>query len=320
MSGGEPAIGVRNLTIRYGDFRAVNDVSFELPQGEVFGLLGPNGSGKTTIIKALCGLIPVAAGEARVLGIDVRSRAAEVRYNVGYMSQKFGLYEDLTVRENIEFYAGVYGLAGEHGARRFDDVVALTLLEPYLSRRAQQLSGGWKQRLALACAIVHEPAVVFLDEPTAGIDPVARRALWDLVFRLSAAGTTFLVTTHYMDEAERCGRVGYLFLSQLIALGTVDELRASPAMHPPGTVRLEVEAHAAAEALALLERQPYIREAALFGRHLHVLADAEAGAARIAADLSAAGLTATHIAPIEPSLEDVFVTLTQLRQAEAAAR
>ena len=319
MSETGSAVSVRNLVLRYGDFRAVEDVSFEIPPGEVFGLLGPNGSGKTTIIKALCGLIPVADGSARVLGIDVRANAAEVRYNVGYMSQKFGLYEDLTVRENIDFYSSVYGLEGADRRRRFDDVVELTSIAPYLERRAQALSGGWKQRLALACAIVHEPEVVFLDEPTAGIDPVARRALWDLVFRLSAGGTTFLVTTHYMDEAERCGRVGYLFLSRLIALGTVDELRASPAANPAGTIRLEVEAPAAA--LAAVARLDYVRESTLFGRNLHLLVDATAGgASRLAADLERQGTPAVRIEPIEASLEDVFVTLTRHEQQQSEAR
>ncbi|MFN7923004.1 MAG: ABC transporter ATP-binding protein [Bryobacteraceae bacterium] len=311
-----PAVSVRNLVIRYGDFRAVDDVSFELTRGEVFGLLGPNGSGKTTIIKALCGLIPVAGGDARVLDIDVRARAAEVRYNVGYMSQKFGLYEDLTARENIEFYSGVYGLEGEHRKRRFDEVIQLTLLGPYLDRRASQLSGGWKQRLALACAIVHEPEVVFLDEPTAGIDPVARRALWDLVFRLSSSGVTFLVTTHYMDEAERCGRVGYLYLSHLIALGSVDELRSSPETNPPGTLRLEVDAPAGA--LAVVDKLGYVRESTLFGRRMHLMIDEAAGVERLSADLERAGVGAAQIVPIEPSLEDVFVTLTRRKQAELA--
>lgn len=297
------AISTRHLTIRFGDFTAVNDVSFEVGRGEVFGLLGPNGSGKTTIIKSLCGLVRIASGEGRLLGLDVRRDASAIRQRIGYMSQRFGLYEDLTVRENIEFYSGVYGLNAERHARRMADVVALTTIGPYLDRRAAQLSGGWKQRLALACAIIHEPEVVFLDEPTAGIDPVARRALWDLVFLLSGQGVTFLVTTHYMDEAERCGRIGYLYNSHLAALGTVDELRRLPAANPPGTARYEITCPQPMEVLAKLRRLPYVQEATIFGQSIHALAETAAEGELAAA----AGVRPRLIAP---SLEDVFVTLT----------
>ena len=312
-----PAVEVDHLSIKFGAFTAVHDVSFTVHPGEVFGLLGPNGSGKTTLIKALCGLIRIASGRGAILSLDVHQHAAQIRQNIGYMSQKFGLYEDLTVRENIDFYAGVYGLSGHRYQQRFDEVTNLTSLGPYLDRRAGQLSGGWKQRLALSCAILHSPQVVFLDEPTAGIDPVARRALWDLIFELSARGVTFFVTTHYMDEAERCSRVGYLYLSRLIALGSVDELKQLPAVNPSGSARLEISTPRVSEALAAVRRFPYIREATIFGQSIHALSDSGRDS-QLLADLAAAGFPAPRIAPIAPSLEDVFVTLTYQAASEAA--
>jgi ABC-2 type transport system ATP-binding protein len=293
-----------HLTIRFGSFTAVNDVSFEIGKGEVFGFLGPNGSGKTTIIKALCGLLPPTEGTGRILGMDIRKDAAGIRRRVGYMSQKFGLYEDLTVAENLAFYAGVYGLDSSHAEQRTRDVQNLTGIEPYMKRRAGQLSGGWKQRLALACAIIHSPEVLFLDEPTAGIDPVARRALWDLLFQLSGQGVTFFVTTHYMDEAERCGRVGYIYLSRLIAIGTVAELQRLPAASPPGTSRIQINASNPAAMLDSVRKMPGVREATIFGRSIHALAETD----RMSALRTQ--MPDAQVEVIEPSLEDVFVTLT----------
>jgi ABC-2 type transport system ATP-binding protein len=293
-----------HLTIRFGAVTAVNDVSFEVAKGEIFGFLGPNGSGKTTIIKALCGLLTPSEGTGRILGMDIRKDAAEIRRHVGYMSQKFGLYEDLTVAENIAFYAGVYGLEGERAQERTRAVQKLTGIEPYMKRRAGQLSGGWKQRLALACAIIHSPEVVFLDEPTAGIDPVARRALWDLLFQLSGQGVTFFVTTHYMDEAERCGRVGYIYLSKLIAIGTVAELQRLPEANPAGTSRVQIDTANPSATLDTVRAMAGVREATIFGRSIHALVETDQ------LEALRAQLQGARVETIEPSLEDVFVTLT----------
>jgi ABC-2 type transport system ATP-binding protein len=297
-----------NLTVKFGGFTAVNQVSLTVEQGEVFGFLGPNGAGKTTLIKALCGLVPIHSGRGSIFGLDVARNAGEIKRRVGYMSQKFGLYEDLTARENIEFYARLYGLQGERLASRLRDVVELTGIEPYLARAAGKLSGGWKQRLALCCAIVHAPEAVFLDEPTAGIDPVARRALWDLLFRLSGDGVTFFVTTHYMDEAERCGRVGYIYQARLIALGTVDELTGMSEANPPGCERVEIHAPAPPALLRWLRGREEVQEATLFGRTIHAVIGSERRA-----ELEQALARQSPQAEIRPagtSLEDVFVTLT----------
>jgi len=305
------AITADQLTIRFGAFTAVHSVSFAVDKGEIFGFLGPNGSGKTTIIKALCGLLRPTSGSGTILGMDICKDAAEIKRNVGYMSQKFGLYEDLTVEENIAFYAGVYGIKGQPAMERKREVLALTGIEPYLKRRAAQLSGGWKQRLALACSIIHSPQVVFLDEPTAGIDPVARRALWDLLFRLSGQGVTFFVTTHYMDEAERCGRVGYIYLSNLVALGTVAELQCLPAANPPNTARIQIKTANASALLDSVRKIPSVHEATIFGHSIHALVESDQ------IEALRAHLPQASIEPIAPSLEDIFVTLTYRTMEDA---
>ena len=308
---GEAIIDAQDVTIRFGTFTAVQDVSLTVRRGEVFGLLGPNGSGKTTLIRGLCGLIRLAGGTARVLGYDVRQEAERIRQGIGYMSQKFALYEDLTAQENMDFYAGIYGLSADEAAERKSELIAQVGLESYLDRRSGRLSGGWKQRLALACALLHRPRLVFLDEPTAGIDPVARRDLWDLLFRLSAEGITLFVTTHYMDEAERCGRIGYLYLSKLLVVGTPGELKQMPAVTPNGTRRLEIAGGDSATLMARLRHEPGVREATIFGQAIHALVDQD-----YAWDsLTASGI---EVRPATANLEDVFVTLAKKQDTLAA--
>jgi ABC-2 type transport system ATP-binding protein len=307
------AVEVQDAVIRFGPVTAVDGVSLSVETGEVFGLLGPNGSGKTTLIRALCGLVPLARGKACVLGRDVATDAEQIRSSVGYMSQKFALYEDLTSQENLDFYSGIYGLTQQEARDRQAELVEEVGLQPYLGRRAGKLSGGWKQRLALACSVLHRPRLVFLDEPTAGIDPVARRDLWDLLFRLAAAGVTLLVTTHYMDEAERCGRVGYLYLGHLLALGTPAQLRDRPGVTPPGTIRLEISLPGGsglevAELMERLRSHAGVLQVTIFGHTIHALVTADSTPESL-------GLDPTQVRPADASLEDAFVTLS--REASA---
>ena len=311
---GEPAVRVAHLTRRFGDFEAVRDVSFDVVRGEIFGYLGANGAGKSTTIRMLCGLLAPSAGEASVAGVDVVRRPEAVRRSIGYMSQRFSLYLDLTVRENLEFFGGAYGLHGRRFRERRDAVARELGLDALEDSLTGALPGGLRQRLALACALLHEPGVIFLDEPTAGVDPEARRTFWRLIRRLADAGTTIFVTTHYMDEAEYCDRVGVMVDGRLAALDTPAGLKRA---FVPGRV-LEVhgvgaaEVRAAAASMALLDVEP-------FGAALHVRVPEDGPrAGDLAAALAARGVTGATIGDADVTLEDVFLRV--VRDADAGGR
>lgn len=311
-----PAIVAEGLVRKFGDFTAVDGVSFQVAPGEVFGFLGPNGSGKTTVIKMLTGILPLTAGRGVIDGIDVMQNPDEVKLRIGYMSQKFSLYDDLTVLENLKFYAQIYGLRGAEAERKIEETMHRNAIEPYKERFAGKLSGGWKQRLALGCAMLHNPKIVYLDEPTAGIDPVARRKLWDLLFDLSGQGVTFFVTTHYMDEAERCSHLAYIYYGKLIADGTPDTLREIPEVHPPGTHRFEIAVKDVTTALRQSRKLPFMRSATIFGRSIHALLDARVTETELLRELEKVGVHPEEIRPLAPDLEDVFVELTYKHQLE----
>ena len=303
-----PAVAVRDLEKRFGDFVAVRHISFEVARGEVFGFLGPNGAGKSTTIRMLCGILAPTSGGGTVAGYDIRTQPELIKANIGYMSQKFSLYEDLTVEENIDFYSGIYGIPPQRRARRKQWVLEMAGLEAHRHRRAGVLSGGWKQRLALGCAIIHEPPIVFLDEPTSGVDPVSRRQFWDLIYQMAESGVTVFVTTHYMDEAEYCDRLGLIYRGELIAAGTPEALKTE-LMHEDV---LEVLSPHPEELMAELERLPGVKEVALFGKGLHLVADGGASVARSVAEyLRSSGRPDARIEIITPSLEDVFVSLIE---------
>jgi ABC-type multidrug transport system ATPase subunit len=311
----EIMIECEDLTRRFGHFVAVDHVSFQVEKGSIFGFLGPNGSGKSTVIRMLCGLLEPSEGTARVGGFDVATQTDQLKTLVGYMSQKFSLYDELTVYENLMFYGRLYGLRGAALTKKRDELVALTHIEPYLERRAGLLSGGWRQRLAMACALMHHPKVLFLDEPTAGIDPVARRELWDLLFEFSSQGMTLFVTTHYMDEAERCSHVGYIYMSKLVVCGEPDELKQLPLVNPTDARRLDVTCEHVTKGLQAVRRLPGVRTATVFGQSMHLLVDKTLSEETLRAELAKAGIGHADIRPIAPSLEDVFVALTANRDS-----
>jgi ABC-2 type transport system ATP-binding protein len=302
----ENAVVVKNLEKRFGSFIAVNRVSFDVQKGEIFGFLGPNGAGKSTTIRMLCGILSPTGGTGTVAGFDVRTEAEKIKAHIGYMSQKFSLYEDLTVEENIDFYSGIYRIPQAKKKERKEWVIEMAGLQERRHSRTGILSGGWKQRLAFGCAILHEPPIIFLDEPTAGVDPVSRRQFWDLIYELSGKGVTTFVSTHYMDEAEYCNRIGLIYRGELIAIGSPDTLKTEFMQEEV----LEVLCERPQDAMDGIEKLPGVKEVALFGKGLHVVAeDAESAAGDIRNLLGAAA----SVEKIAPSLEDVFVSLIEAR-------
>ena len=305
------AIDVRHLTRRFGEFVAVNDLMFDVRQGEIFGFLGSNGAGKSTTIRMLCGLLRPTSGTAIVGGVDVSRDPEAVKRRIGYMSQRFSLYEKLTVDQNITFFGGIYGLDRDRLDRRRTFVLDMAGLRGRESTITGALSGGWRQRLALGCAILHEPPIVFLDEPTGGVDPLSRRQFWRLIDELARSGVTVLVTTHYLDEAEHCHRIAIIQAGKLAALGTVTELKHIFADRPI----LEIRAVQPVEAMRLLEAMPEVEKTSIFGTAVHaVLRSRDIQPEEIQARLAAAGVTVTDCSVVEPSLEDVFLDVA-LRSA-----
>ena len=300
-------VSVRDLTRRFGDFTAVDAVTFDVRPGEIFGFLGPNGAGKTTTIKMLTGLLAPTSGSGHVAGFDIHTQRTGIKRSIGYMSQRFSLYQDLTVLENIELFAGLYGVTGARFEERRRWILAMAELEDAGDRMTEALPLGWKQRLALGCAMVHEPPILFLDEPTSGVDPVARRRFWDLINDLAAAGTTVFVSTHYMEEAEYCHRLALMNRGRLIALDAPRALHRR-VVEPILRVRTD-DAPRAVEALS---HAPEVLEAAMFGRDLHVtVGEVESGTLAVRRVLEAAGRQALDIHRVEPSLEDVFVSVVR---------
>jgi ABC-2 type transport system ATP-binding protein len=306
----EKAVVVKNLERRFGRFIAVNRISFEVAKGEIFGFLGPNGAGKSTTIRMLCGILAPSYGEGTVAGFDVRTQPEKIKSHIGYMSQKFSLYEDLTVEENIDFYSGIYRIPPEKKKQRKEWVIEMAGLKDHRRSRTAILSGGWKQRLALGCAILHEPPIIFLDEPTSGVDAISRRQFWDLIYDLASRSVTVFITTHYMDEAEYCDRLALIYRGELIAMGSPTILKSQFMQEDV----LEILCERPQDAMGEIEKLQGIKEVALFGKGLHAVAlDGEQAAARVREALRAGGYAVERIERIAPSLEDVFVSLIEAR-------
>jgi ABC-2 type transport system ATP-binding protein len=312
-----PAVVVRDLERRFGSFLAVNRLSFSVAKGEIFGFLGPNGAGKSTTIRMLCGILAPTGGGGTVTGFDIRTQAERIKASIGYMSQRFSLYEDLTVEENLDFYGGIYRIPAERKRARKEWVIEMAGLAEHRRAPTGTLSGGWKQRLALGCAILHEPAILFLDEPTSGVDPNSRRRFWDLIYELSGQGVTVFITTHYMDEAEHCDRLAMIYQGEMIAGGTPRSLKAESMTDEILEVFCErpQDAIEPIEGSARIEGTEFsnlVLGAALFGNGLHVtVRDASVAAPALRRLLGERGHGVSRIEPIAPSMEDVFVALIE---------
>jgi drug efflux transport system ATP-binding protein len=317
MNGNDFAVTVEKLTKRFGKFTAVNGISFETQRGEVFGFLGPNGAGKSTTIRILCGLLEPTSGRATVAGLDVATQPEAIRQRIGYMSQKFSLYNDLQVIENLNFFAGLYSVPSSELRERAAWAVRMAGLEGREHAMTRSLPVGWKQRLALGCAVLHRPPIVFLDEPTSGVDPVSRRQFWELIHEMSGEGVTVFVTTHYMDEAEYCNRLVLIDRGAIVAMGTPTELKR----HSMKGELLLVECEPLGPGLEALRAAPGVEDAAVFGRALHaVVRDARAAAEPIREALAAHQVAVSRVEHIPPTLEDVFVALTAGRATREAVR
>jgi ABC-2 type transport system ATP-binding protein len=309
------SVEIQDLVKTFGAFVAVDHVSLAVEKGEIFGFLGPNGAGKSTTIRVLCGLLTPTSGRASVNGFDVARQPEEIRKTIGYMSQKFSLYDDLTVEENIDFFTGIYGVPRESRAERKSYVLEMADLTGRRDALTRTLSGGWKQRLALGCAILHDPPVLFLDEPTSGVDPLARASFWDLIRNLSASGHTIFVSTHYMDEAEYCHRLALMYRGKVIALGTPAELKAGLTAHS----LLNLDSSDPLETMRALEGLAGVHDVAVFGGGLHVTVDdVDATSARMRERLAAHNIEVRKLEQIQPSMEDVFVALIEAEERKAA--
>ena len=306
------SVEVNHLTRKFKDFSAIDDISFYIPQGEIFGLLGPNGAGKTTTIRILCGIMQPTSGSVQVLNCDVTRHPEEVKNRIGYMSQKFSLYNDLTPDENIMFYASIYGVPKKERKERVKELIGMADLTGHEKQFTRNLSGAWRQRLALACAIVHRPSMIFLDEATAGVDPVSRREFWDLIYKLASEGVSVLATTHYMDEAEYCNTIGMMYQGKLVALASPETLKNNL----PG-VLIQVECDQPNQALELVSKLPGILNTSIHGAQIHItLSDARFDA-NAKKTLSQAGIEILEWEVIQPSLEDVFITMVNDQLAAA---
>jgi ABC-2 type transport system ATP-binding protein len=311
------AVSVKNLEKRFGEFIAVNQINFEVNQGEIFGFLGPNGAGKSTTIRMLCGIYSPTAGSGTVGGFDIIKEQAKIKQNIGYMSQKFSLYDDLTVEENVDFYSRIYGIPEAERAKRSDETIKLAGIEEFRSSLTNTLSGGWKQRLALGCAIIHQPKIIFLDEPTSGVDPITRSNFWQIIKEMAAQGKTIFVTTHYMDEAENCNRLVMIYHGTMIAMGSPEEMKTKIMQNEI----LEIIMPHAEQWVEKISRLASVKETALFGVNIHVVVyEAQKAIQEIEGLLKQEGAGGFSVRKIKASLEDVFVSLIENYDAQHKAK